>query len=72
MDRVDQGPPGPPPLISQSKPVPLPNPAAKTTPVQSRARAARRESTLADTVLIRIETPDPDVVILLLGEERGS
>jgi hypothetical protein len=69
---VRQSAPSPPPLISASKPIqPLPRPA-KEPDTSFRVRSARREPPSADTVLIRIETPDPDVVILLLGEERGS
>jgi hypothetical protein len=54
-------------------------PPAKPATPQLRARqpterkAPRRGKTAPrDTLLIRIETPDPDVVILLVGEGAGS
>jgi len=60
--------PPPPPLIAA---VPAPPPAQAHVVAKPRHRT-RKPATVQSNLLIRIETPDPDVVILLLGDESGT
>jgi hypothetical protein len=55
-------PPAPPPVIAVRSPRLRPHPAVKP------ARRVENISASEPSVLIRIETPDPNVVILLLGD----
>src|SRR5438105_3936839 len=52
----------------EAPPMELPAPAARLTVRPAIIRKVRRPEKAPDPVVIRIETPDPDVVILLVGE----
>lgn len=58
--------PAPPVVAVTPKPAPVESPAP--TPPRKRARAAVKTPPPEEDVVIRIETPDPDVVILLIGD----
>ncbi len=66
--RDPQPAPPPPPLIAA---VPAPPPAQAPVVAKPRHRT-RKPAPMQSNLIIRIETPDPDVVILLLGNESGT
>jgi hypothetical protein len=56
-----------PPLVRSRPPQPQPQPAPVRTVSRPR-RSAEKPAAPASNIVIRIETPDPDVVILLIGD----
>jgi hypothetical protein len=66
-------PPAPPVVTRAVDPLvgtPTPQPAAPRRAAQ-RVRRVPKPSAPAEAMVIRIETPDPDVVILLIGDGAG-
>ena len=63
--------PGPAPVVKQPAPVAAARPA-EVVPAKAEVRRRAAKPRKTETLTIRIETPDPDVVIFLVSDGTGS